>query len=204
MVKRLPTMRETWVRSLGWEDPLEKEMANHSSTLAWKIPWTEKPGRLQSTGLKRVGHDWATSLSLSFHSLSQGFSGGTSGKETTCQCRRQKRCRFYPWVGKIPWRSAWQPISVFLSGESSWTEEPGGLQFTESQRVGHDWSNWACTHTIFSQKLWLACSYVLGEIYLVPMGHQVGEGSCPTWTGSYLIQQAINSVAHTSIPLSNL
>ena len=56
-VKRLPEMQETWVRSLGQEDPLEKEMANHSSTLAWKIPWTEKPGRLQSMGSQRVGHD---------------------------------------------------------------------------------------------------------------------------------------------------
>ena len=52
------------VRSLGWEDPLEKEMATHSSILAWKIPWTEEPGRLQSIGLQRVEHDWATSLSL--------------------------------------------------------------------------------------------------------------------------------------------
>ena len=51
-----------WVQFLGQEDPLEKEMATHSSTLAWKIPWTEKPGRLQSMGLQRVGHDWATSL----------------------------------------------------------------------------------------------------------------------------------------------
>ena len=57
MVKRLSTMRETQVRALGWEDPLEKEMATHSSTLAWKIPWTEEPGRLQSVGLQRVGHD---------------------------------------------------------------------------------------------------------------------------------------------------
>ena len=56
-VKRLPTMWETWVRSLGQEDPLEKEMATHSSTLAWKIPWTEKPGRLQSMVLQRVGND---------------------------------------------------------------------------------------------------------------------------------------------------
>ena len=47
-VKRLPTMQETWVQSLGWEDPLEKEMETHSSILAWKIPWTEEPGRLQS------------------------------------------------------------------------------------------------------------------------------------------------------------
>ena len=56
-LKRLPAMRETWVRSLGREDPLEKEMATHSSILAWKIPWTEKPGRLQSMGLQRVRHD---------------------------------------------------------------------------------------------------------------------------------------------------
>ena len=56
-VKRLPAMRETRVRFLGWEDPLEKEMAIHSSTLAWKIPWTEEPYRPQSTGSQRVGHD---------------------------------------------------------------------------------------------------------------------------------------------------
>ena len=58
-VKRLSTVWETWVRSLGWEDPLEKEMAIHSSTIAWKIPWKEEPGRLQSLGSQRVGHDWA-------------------------------------------------------------------------------------------------------------------------------------------------
>ena len=56
-VKHLPAMQETWVRFLGWEDPLEKEMAIHSSTLAWKIPWIEEPGRLQSRGSQRVGHD---------------------------------------------------------------------------------------------------------------------------------------------------
>ena len=57
MVKRLSTMRETEVQSLVWEDPLEKEMAIHSSTSAWNIPWTEEPGRLQSMGSQRVGHD---------------------------------------------------------------------------------------------------------------------------------------------------
>ena len=56
-VKNLPAVWETRVRSLGWEDPLKKEMATHSSNLAWKIPWTEEPGRLQSMGLQRVGHD---------------------------------------------------------------------------------------------------------------------------------------------------
>ena len=55
MVKRLPAMRETWVQSLGREDPLENEMATHSSTFAWKIPWTEEPSWLQSMGLQRVG-----------------------------------------------------------------------------------------------------------------------------------------------------
>ena len=67
MVKHLPAMQETWVQSLGWEDPLEKETATHSSTLAWKIPWTEEPSRLQSMGSQRVGYDQATSLSLSRH-----------------------------------------------------------------------------------------------------------------------------------------
>ena len=57
MVKCLPTMQETWVRSLSWEDPLEKEMTTHSSILAWRIPWTEEPGALQFTGSQRVGHD---------------------------------------------------------------------------------------------------------------------------------------------------
>ena len=65
-VKHLPAVRQTQVQSLGREDPLEKEMATHSSTLAWKISWTEEPGRLQSMGSQRVRHDGVTSLSLFF------------------------------------------------------------------------------------------------------------------------------------------
>ena len=57
MVKFMPTMQKTWVRSLSWEDPLEKEMATHSSILVWKIPWMEEPGGLQSMGSQRVRHD---------------------------------------------------------------------------------------------------------------------------------------------------
>ena len=64
-VNCLPAMRETWVRSLDREDPMEKNMATHSSTLAWKIPWIEEPDRLQSIGLQRFGYDCVTSLSLS-------------------------------------------------------------------------------------------------------------------------------------------
>ena len=64
MVKNLPATRETWVQSLGQEDPLKKEMATHSSILAWRIPWTEEPGGVQSMGSQRVGHDRATFTSL--------------------------------------------------------------------------------------------------------------------------------------------
>ena len=56
MIKNLPAVQETGVRSLGWEDPLEEGMATHSSVLSWRIPWTEEPGRLQSLGLQRVPH----------------------------------------------------------------------------------------------------------------------------------------------------
>ena len=66
LVKRLPTMRETQVQSLGREDLLEKELVTHSSILAWKIPWMEKPGRLQFMGSQRVRHNWVTSLSFSY------------------------------------------------------------------------------------------------------------------------------------------
>ena len=66
MVKNLPEMQETQVRSLGQKDPLEKEIATHSSILAWRIPWTEEPGGLQSTGLQRVRHDLATKQQQTF------------------------------------------------------------------------------------------------------------------------------------------
>ena len=64
VVKNLPVIQETQVRSLGWEDPVEKEMATHSSILAWRIPWTEEPSGLQSTELQRVGHDLVTQQQL--------------------------------------------------------------------------------------------------------------------------------------------
>ena len=67
-----------------------------------------------------------------------GFPGGTSDKESACQCRGHKRHRFAPWVGKISWRRAWRPTPVFLPGEFPWTEEPGRLQFTELQKAGQN------------------------------------------------------------------
>ena len=109
MVKRLSAMQETRVWSLGWEDPLEKEMAAHSSILAWKIPWTAEPGRLPSMGSQRVGHDWASSVSLfTFH--------------FQYSLEKEMGTHFSILAWKIPWM-----------------EEPGGLQPTGSPRVGHDW-----------------------------------------------------------------
>ena len=127
-VKRLPAMQETWVWSLGQEDPLEKEMATHSSILAWIILWIEEPVRLQSTGSQRVGHDWATSLHL--------FREG-NGTPLQYSCLAWK----IPWVeepGRLQsmgslrvwrdwetslslftfmhWRRMWQPTPVFLPG----------------------------------------------------------------------------------------
>ena len=64
MVKNLPAMQETWIQSLGWEDPQGNGMATHSSILSWGIPWTEEPGGLQSIGLQRVGHDWVTNTNF--------------------------------------------------------------------------------------------------------------------------------------------
>ena len=90
MVKRLPAMRETWVRSLGREDPLEKEMATHFTTLIWKISWMEELGRLQSVGLQRVGHDWPTSLS----GLSNS-SQDSRGLACKCQSRALSRAHIY-------------------------------------------------------------------------------------------------------------
>ena len=103
-LKRLPPMRETWVQFLGQEDPLEKEMATHSSIHAWIIPWTEEPGRLQSTGSQRVGHDWATSLtSLTLSIFSEikakWFKNNNnhkeSGKTKILVSSSWSHCRFY-------------------------------------------------------------------------------------------------------------
>ena len=127
-VKHLPTMWETWVQSLSQEDLLEKAMATHSSILAWKIPWMEEPGKLQSMQLQSQTR-LSNFTSLLHYRDQEGFLGGTSGKESACQCMRHRRSRLDPWVGKIPWRRAWQPIPVFLPGESPWLEEPGWLKF---------------------------------------------------------------------------
>ena len=144
-------------------------MTTHSSVLAWRIPWTEKPGGLQSMGSHRVGHDWSdlvvvvvlsymwfhvsfknpegyilrSLLTLSYiivehHCRLWGFSGGTTGKESVCWCRRCKIHGFNPRVRKIPWRRKWQPTPVFLPGKSLGQRSLVGYS-PRGYKVGHDW-----------------------------------------------------------------
>ena len=119
MVKHLPAMRETWVRSLGWEDLLEKEIATHSSILAWRIPGTEDPGRLQFMGSQRVGHDWVTSLHFTslhlIHVFMKLASQWHSGKESSCQYSRPMQVWFLGW--KDPLEKKMAMHSIFLPGE---------------------------------------------------------------------------------------
>ena len=104
-LKRLPAMWETWVRSLGREDPLEKEIAIHSSILAWRIPWTEELGGLQSMGRKEL--DTTERLHFHFHCC---FLGGTSGKEPSCQCRKQETWGSISQTGRSPGEGNGYPL----------------------------------------------------------------------------------------------
>ena len=119
---------------------LEKEMATHSSILAWKIPWTEEAGRLQSMGSHRVGHEWVTSLHFtsqcSYRMILIGVKNPPTGKESACNARD---------LGLIPgWgRSLEKEMATHsstLAWKTQWMEKPGRLQSTGSQRVGHDWA----------------------------------------------------------------
>ena len=128
-LKRLPPMQETRVQSLGWEDPLEKDMATHSSTLAWRIPWTEDPGRPQSMGSQ-------------------------SGKVSSVIIRYVIYYRLPWWLRKClptmqetrvqslgqedPLEKEMATHSSTLAWRIPWREEPGRLQSMGSQRVGHD------------------------------------------------------------------
>ena len=82
MVKNLPAMQETWIPSLGWEDPLEKGVVTPSSSLAWRIPWSEEPGGLQFMGSQRVEHDWATNTWL--HYTDEHVCQNSSNMSCTC------------------------------------------------------------------------------------------------------------------------
>ena len=127
-VKRLSTMRETWARSLGREDPLEKKLAAHSNTIAYKIPWTEEPGRLQSMGSQRVRHDWVTPLWASL--VAQMVKRLPAVQKTRVQSLGQEE----------PLEKEMATHSSTLAWKISWTEDPGRLQSMVLQRVRHDWA----------------------------------------------------------------
>ena len=136
MVKRLPTMRETGVQSLGQEDLLEKEMATHSSILAWKIPWMEEPDRLQSMGSQRIGHDWATS----HRSLIERWNLILNVTQVSLVVQLVKN----PPVMRVQSLSREDHLEKemtthfrILAWEIPRTEEPGGLQSMRLQWVGH-------------------------------------------------------------------
>ena len=127
-LKRLPAMWETWVQSLGWEDPLGKEMATHSSILAWRIAWTEEPGGLQSIGSQRVGLKWLSmnaheAMNFFFFPTGLGLCYGVQAPGASLVTQRVKNLpavqetQVQSLSQKIPWRSG-QPTPVFLPGDS--------------------------------------------------------------------------------------
>ena len=150
-VKNLPAMQETSVQSLGWEDPLEEGMTTHSSTLAWKISWTEEPGGLQSMGSQRVRHDWVTeeqqqsgSLPLlardwfGFGPVMQFWSMHLVNVEGKICCRNsgnvflapkkeaeKQKPMFSPWVFSVPpWFGSWNGCGILLLLSKSWRRAP--------------------------------------------------------------------------------
>ena len=158
-------MHKTQVWFLDWEDPLEKEMAIHYSILAWRIPWTEEPGRLQSMGLHRVGHDW-NSLAQHTHSDSPNFSflwlllSYPTWNISGFMCSYgEDLC--------VLMEKAMATHSSTLAWKTPWMEQPGRLQSMGSHRVGHDWSDlaaavlfWCSNFSIFGQwspSSWIFC-----------------------------------------------
>ena len=132
-VRHLPTMWETWVRSLGWGDPLEKEMATQSSTLAWKILWMEEPGRLQSMGPQRVGYDWKTSLSLHLTELNK-TKVSRLPKDMGKLFVKLSWKLFILLTSIYFWRREWQPTPVFLPGKSHGQRSLAGYCLWECPR----------------------------------------------------------------------
>ena len=131
-MKRLPAVQETRVQSLGWEDPLEKKMATHSSTLAWKIPWTEEPGRLQSHGVAKS----QTQLNdFTFTFTRQDFPGGSDGKVSVYNVRDLGSI---PGLGRFPGEGNGNPLQYSclenLMDRGAWCR----LLSMGSQRVRHD------------------------------------------------------------------
>ena len=127
---------------------LGKEMAIHSSVLAWKIPGLGEPSGLQSLGSHRVGHDWSDLAAAATVLLSQpGFPGGSAVKNLPANAGDARECGFIPWIGTISWRRNWQPTLVFLPGKSHGQRSLVGYNHgvIKSQT---QLSTWGCIHTL--------------------------------------------------------
>ena len=137
MVKNLPATQETWVQSLGWKDPLEKGMATHSSILAWRIPWTEEPGALQSVGSQRVGHEWATTTNIMNISCYSFCSSILDMGFLVAQMVKNRTAMQETWVRSLGWedplKKGTTTYSSILAWRIPWTEEAGRLQSMGSQ-----------------------------------------------------------------------
>ena len=125
-------MWEAWVWSLGWEDPLEKEMASHSSILAWRIPWTEEPGGLQSTGLQRVRHDWATSLQVCHGFPYKEQASNLTTAVTIHSYFGAQENKIYRWFHFFPFSSVQLLSRVRLFATSCITARQASLSITNS------------------------------------------------------------------------
>ena len=137
-------IQETWVRSLGWEDPLEEEMAIHSSILAWKIPWTEEPGGLQSMGFKE--------LDMTEHACRQATKFGAFFHIPWFLLLRDTK------LWKIPWRRKWQPTPVFLPGEShGWRSLVGYSPWGRKESDTTEWLHFHF-HCLFQPLEMCSCS----------------------------------------------
>ena len=140
MVKNLPAMQETWVWSVGWEDLLKKGVTTQSSALAWRIPWAEGPGRLQSTGSQRIGHDCVTNTFIF------SYWGRTRASQLALVVKNPPasagdvRDAVWSLGCEDPLEEGMAAHSSILAWRVPWTEEPGGLQSMGLQRVKDDWS----------------------------------------------------------------
>ena len=135
-------LKEMQAQSLDQEDPLEEDMATHSSILAWRIPRTEEPGRLQFIGSQRVGQGWSDLAHIHIHLW--GFPAGTSGKEPT-SAGDIRIAGSIPGSGRSPGEGNGNPLQHSHLGIPR-REKPGRRLSTEWQRVGHDWSGWVGMH----------------------------------------------------------
>ena len=153
-------MQETRVQSLGREDPLGKERAAHSSVLAWRIPWTEEAGGLQSVGSQRAGHDWSNWTCNIF----SDFPDGSDGKESACDAiDLGSLTGSFRQDLEDPLEKEMTTNSSILAWKIPRTEEPDGLQFMGSQRVGHDWASKHRTARV----LYVVCIQVPYQIYVL-------------------------------------